>query len=85
MNVGIALVFLAAAAGVSLLLASGARKRRRRSRAFSGGLDLQTTLDPFPPGLKHLGARLNEPLSAGLRVPPPRAGHSRLGDLIGLH
>lgn len=83
MNIGIALLFLVAATGVAALYARGAR--RRRTRAVGSRLDLHSTLDPFPAGLKHLGARLNEPLSGGLRLPPPRAAHSRLGDLIGLH
>jgi hypothetical protein len=83
MNVGIALLSFVAAAVMAALFARSTRKRRR-TRAFAGGLDLDSTLDPFPAGLKHLGARLNEPLSGALRVPPPRAAHKRLGDLIGL-
>ncbi|WP_242339323.1 MULTISPECIES: hypothetical protein [Anaeromyxobacter] len=83
MPVGIALLTLCAAFVMTLALAS---RRRRRTRALPGGLDLASTADLLPAGLKHLGARLNEPLSLGLRIPAPHAGtaQKRLGQLIGL-
>ncbi|WP_242343305.1 hypothetical protein [Anaeromyxobacter terrae] len=87
MNVGIALLTLFAAVVMTLSVAVASR-RRRRTRALPGGLDLDlaSTADLLPAGLKHLGARLNEPLSFGLRIPPPHAAtaQKRLGQLIGL-
>ncbi len=84
MHVGIALVSLLAAAVVSLAIFS---HRRRRARPLPGGLELNVTADLLlPAGLKHLGARLNEPISLGLRVPNPHAVHGakRLGMLLPL-
>jgi hypothetical protein len=87
MNLGIALLTLSAAA-VMMLAAGIAARRRRRTRALAGGLDLDlaSTAELAPPGLRHLGARLHEPLSLGLRIPAPHhaASHRRLGQLIGL-
>jgi hypothetical protein len=87
MNVEIALLTLSAAAIMTLAVAVAAR-RRRRARAASGGLDLDlgSTAELIPAGLKHLGARLDEPLSLGLRIPAPHAAsaHKRLGQLLGL-
>ncbi len=88
MNVGITLLTLLTltAAVVMTLAVAVASRRRRRTRALPGGLDLTITADLLPAGLKHLGARLNEPLSRGLRIPAPHAGtaQKRLGQLIGL-
>jgi hypothetical protein len=80
MHVGIALVTLLTAAVMSLAIAS---RRRRRARV-GGGLDLDITAQLLPAGMKHLGARLSEPLSRGLRIPPPHAasGARRLGTLL---
>lgn len=85
MNVEIALVTLSAAA-VTALAVIAATRRRRRARAAPRGLDLGAAADLLPAGLKHLGARLDEPLSLGLRLPSPHAAgaHKRLGELIGL-
>lgn len=84
MKVEIALVTLSAAVVMTLAVLVAAR--RRRSRALPRGLDLASAADLLPAGLKHLGARLDEPLSLGLRLPPPHAAgaHKRLGELIGL-
>ena len=87
-TMNVALFTLSAAAIMTLAVAIAATRRRRRTRALPGGLDLDLgqTTELLPAGLKHLGARLNEPLSLGLRVPAPHAGtaQKRLGDLIGL-
>jgi hypothetical protein len=87
MNLGIALLTLSAAA-VMALAAGIAVRRRRRTRAVPGGLDLDlvSAAELAPPGLRHLGARLREPRSLGLRIPAPHvvASHRRLGQLIGL-
>ena len=87
MNLGIGLLTLSAAAVMMLAIGIAAR-RRRRTRALPGGLDLDlgSTADLVPAGLRHLGARLNEPLSLGLRIPGPHGANApkRLGQLIGL-
>ncbi len=81
MPVGIALVTLLAAV-MSIAIVS---RRRRRTR-FAGGLDLDVSPQILPAGMKALGARLHEPLSRGLRIPPPHAasGAKRLGTLLPL-
>jgi hypothetical protein len=87
MPVGIALLTLSAAVVMSIAFALASRRRRRSTRVFSGALDLDATTSEFPlsAGLKHLGARLNEPMSLGLRLPPRGAhGERRLGALLGL-
>ncbi|HSD22124.1 MAG TPA: hypothetical protein VLC54_18885 [Anaeromyxobacter sp.] len=87
MNLGIGLLTLSAAAVMMLAIGIAAR-RRRRTRALPGGLDLDlaSTADLVPAGLRHLGTRLNEPLSLGLRIPGPHGANApkRLGQLIGL-
>ncbi|HVI96398.1 MAG TPA: hypothetical protein VM753_20440 [Anaeromyxobacter sp.] len=83
MHVGIALVSLLATLVASFALAS---RRRRRARAVAGVLDLVAAPALLPAGLKHLGARLHEPVSLGLRIPNPHAssGAKRLGTLLPL-
>ena len=84
MHVGIALVSLLATLVASFALAS---RRRRRARAVAGVLDLVVAAPALlPAGLKHLGARLHEPVSLGLRIPNPHAagGAKRLGTLLPL-
>lgn len=86
MTFEIALLTLSAA--VMTLAVAAVARRRRRTRALAGGvdLDLAPAAELLPAGLKHLGARLNEPLSLGLRIPAPHAGtaQKRLGQLLGL-
>lgn len=83
MHVGIALLSLLAALVASFAFVA---RRRRRARATVGGLDLAAAPDLLPAGLKHLGARLYEPRSLGLRIPNPHAagGAKRLGTLLPL-
>ena len=83
MHVGIALISLVATLVASLALVA---RRRRRTRAVNGVLDLVAAPDLLPAGLKHLGARLHEPVSLGLRIPNPHAagGAKRLGTLLPL-
>jgi hypothetical protein len=87
MNVEIALLTLSAAAIMTLAVAIAAR-RRRRARAVPSSLDLDlgSTAELVPAGFKHLRARLDEPLSLGLRIPAPHAAgaQKRLGQLIAL-